>query len=151
MKQCSKCKKTLEFSEFHKYYKSNDGYYSSCKVCKASGTDRRKKMLKRVEKRAKDRGMEFNLTIDDIVIPELCPLLGIPLRTVYGGIAVAQPDSASLDRINNDMGYVKGNVWVVSHKANTIMSYATADEIIAVGVGLKRKQENLNSKQLDLI
>lgn len=39
----------------------------------------RLKILKNAKQRAKSQGIPFNLTIDDIIIPEKCPLLGTPL------------------------------------------------------------------------
>jgi hypothetical protein len=41
--------------------------------------DRRYKMFHNAQHRAKRKGIPFSITIDDIVIPETCPLLGIPL------------------------------------------------------------------------
>ena len=86
----------------------------------------RAKLLWNAKSRAKKIGVNFNLTIDDIVIPEVCPLLKIEL---YSGDGVIIDNSPSLDRINSQVGYVKGNVWVVSHKANTMKSDATLEEL----------------------
>lgn len=153
MKTCGKCKQARELEYFSKDRKNKDGLDNRCKDCRASGVSRNKKMLRGAALRAKKSGIEFNIDLEDVVIPKNCPLLGMELRTEFGGINKCVPNSATLDRIDNNLGYVKGNVWVVSHKANTIMSYATADEIIAVGEGLKKKQEELNKtiKQLDLL
>ena len=41
--------------------------------------DRRYKMFHNAQHRAKRKGIPFSITIDDIIIPETCPLLGIPL------------------------------------------------------------------------
>lgn len=72
-------------------------------------------MLNRSKSRAKDFGREFNLTIEDIVIPDICPILKIPLFSGEGRVI---PNSPVLDRVNNDLGYIKGNVRVISHRAN---------------------------------
>ena len=80
-------------------------------------------------RRARERGMEFNIELSDIVIPEKCPVLGIPLRK---GLKVHANDSPSLDRVNSAKGYVKGNVCVISYRANTIKQDATSDELRAV-------------------
>lgn len=84
-------------------------------------------MLKRAERRAKEKGLEFDLTVDDVVIPELCPILGVPL--VIGEGKGPKPFSPSLDKINPDMGYTKGNVVVISMRANQIKSNASLEEI----------------------
>jgi UDP-N-acetylenolpyruvoylglucosamine reductase len=41
------------------------------------------------------------------------------------------PNAPSLDRIDSARGYVPGNVQVVSHKANTMKSNASTEELIA--------------------
>jgi hypothetical protein len=42
------------------------------------------------------------------------------------------PHSPSLDRRVPELGYVKGNVEVISMKANAIKSYAAPEEIMLV-------------------
>ena len=94
------------------------------------------KLLWNSKNRAKKLGLEFSLTIDDIVIPTLCPLLEIELKSGDGVIVDTSP---SLDRIDTNKGYVKGNVWVISHKANTMKSDATIEEIEKLARNLKNK------------
>lgn len=81
--------------------------------------------------RAKAKGLPFSITRNDIDIPDICPALGIPLFTRDGSGTC--DNSASLDRIIPSLGYVPGNVIVISMKANAIKHNATASEIIAVG------------------
>lgn len=52
-----------------------------------------------------------------------------------------QDNSASIDRIDNDKRYVKGNVWIISTKANRIKSNATLAELELLVSKLK---ENIN-------
>jgi hypothetical protein len=66
--------------------------------------------------------------MDDISIPDHCPILGIPLfprRGKQGG----SDNSPSLDRIEGKFGYVKGNVIVISNRANRLKSDATIKEL----------------------
>lgn len=86
-------------------------------------------MLKRAKARARAHRLPFNLTPDDVTIPATCPVLGITLRTA--GIGGAD-DSPSLDRIVPQLGYVPGNVAVISNLANRIKSNANPDQIAAV-------------------
>lgn len=91
--------------------------------------------------RAASRGLPFNLTRDDIQIPEFCPLLGlrlVPRMNRYDKRGL-QPDSPSIDRIRPELGYVKGNVWVISHKANTIKSDASLDDLRKIVAGLEAR------------
>jgi hypothetical protein len=76
--------------------------------------------------RAKKRGILFNLSHEDIVIPEKCPVLGIKLKISDKTISCNSP---SVDRINPKMGYVKGNVAVISYRANSIKNDATSKEL----------------------
>lgn len=76
--------------------------------------------------RARRRGIEFNIEESDIVIPDICPLLEIPIE--YGTRA-NYDRSPSLDRIDNNKGYIKGNVWVISQKANAMKNSATFEEL----------------------
>ena len=78
--------------------------------------------------RAKKHGLEFNITLDDIVIPEKCPITGRPLRKISSNGKFCN-DSPSLDRINNAFGYIKGNVAVISYKANSRKSDMTLEEV----------------------
>ncbi len=68
----------------------------------------------------------FDLTLDDIVIPSVCPLLGIPLDREAKSWTSNKP---SLDRVDPRRGYTKDNVWVVSWRANRIKSDATLKEL----------------------
>ena len=74
--------------------------------------------LAHLKRSARRRGLEFNLEPSDIIIPELCPVFGIPiyfLRTMTGG---PLPDSASADRVDSHKGYLKGNIQIISQEAN---------------------------------
>lgn len=76
--------------------------------------------------RAKQKGLSFDIVQDDLIANAVCPVLGIPLR--YNGQARSD-DSASLDRRDNSKGYEKGNVDIISFRANALKSNATVDEI----------------------
>jgi hypothetical protein len=81
------------------------------------------------KRRAKSKDMEFSISFEDIIIPELCPLLGIPLRSGRGKGIGPTDNAPSLDRINQSRGYVKGNVWVISNRANRLKSDASLEEL----------------------
>lgn len=77
--------------------------------------------------RAKRNGLEFNLEPQDIQVPTHCPVFGFELRPSKGKIGRDQ--SASVDRIDSSLGYVKGNVRVISYLANRMKSNATAGQL----------------------
>jgi len=81
-----------------------------------------------VKKRAKIKWTEFTLEPEDIPeIPEYCPVLWIKIEA--SKIAWPIDSSPSLDRINPLKWYIKGNVRIISNRANRIKSDSTIDEI----------------------
>jgi hypothetical protein len=87
--------------------------------------DPRKRLLRKARERAKMYDRECTLTIADIVIPERCPLLGIPL---FVGTRQVKGNSPTLDRKDSSLGYVPNNVWVISWRANRIKADGTLEE-----------------------
>ena len=80
--------------------------------------------------RAKVKGLDFNIELSDIVIPDTCPYLGIPIFPHEGGSSAY--NSPTLDRIDSSMGYVKGNVEVISYRANVIKNCGTIEEHLLI-------------------
>ena len=73
--------------------------------------------------RAKRRNIEFSLTIADVIIPDICPILGTPIRKEWGGINqtnLERSNQPSLDRIDSKKGYIPENVTVISYRANVL-------------------------------
>ena len=54
-----------------------------------------KQLLRAAKQRANDKGLEFNIEVSDITLPEKCPLLEIPLDSHYG---ISQDNSYSIGR-----------------------------------------------------
>jgi hypothetical protein len=75
----------------------------------------------------------FDLTIDDIVIPEFCPCLG--MRLVRGKRAHG-PASPTLDRKRPELGYTRDNIWVISYRANRIKNDATPEELTRIAAAV---------------
>lgn len=85
-----------------------------------------KMMLSRVKSYAKLKGLPFSLEESDIVIPDKCPVLGLTLQKNKDQ---AGPNSPSLDKIVPNLGYIKGNVRVISQRANLLKSDASLEEL----------------------
>ncbi len=84
-------------------------------------------MVTRRRNSCKERNIPFEITAKDITpLPDSCPILGIPL---FFGDGVFGPNSPTIDRIDSNRGYEKGNVMVISHRANTLKSNATVEEL----------------------
>lgn len=88
--------------------------------------DPRGDLLKDARYRAKRAGVPCTITKDDIVIPDVCPVFGIPIAKTEGR---ASDSSPSLDRVIPSQGYVRGNIVVVSLKANRIKSDSSVEEL----------------------
>ena len=85
--------------------------------------------------RAKRFGLPFRITSKDVFIPLICPILGIVLQR---GLGQQRDNSPSLDRIIPQRGYVRGNIQVISNRANSIKRNATSQEIRKVADWLAR-------------
>lgn len=70
--------------------------------------------------------MVFSITIDDVVIPDTCPVLGTPMK------------NPSIDKIIPELGYVPHNVRVISMRANRIKSNATYEELARITEYVRR-------------
>lgn len=93
-----------------------------------------KRLLSAARQRAVKFNVPFDLELSDITIPIFCPALGIELNWNVGR---SQDDSPSLDKFIPSLGYVKGNIAVISWRANKIKSDATADEVQKVATWMK--------------
>lgn len=137
IKTCPHCK-----SEFERAWRTNQVYCT--KACRKEA-NREKDiaiiknwhinhpecgMLRTVKHRAINRGLEFNLTIEDIVIPDVCPVFGYPLQVSRGDGHGGKYNSPSVDRIDNTLGYVKGNIQIISNLANAMKSTASPEQLL---------------------
>lgn len=84
-------------------------------------------LFSEAKSRAKRKCLEFSITLDDIFITKLCPILLIPMIVGDGKLTNNSP---SLDRFDNSKGYVRGNVMVISHLANTMKNSATKEQLL---------------------
>ncbi len=85
-------------------------------------------LLRSAKSRALKRNIVCTITEDDFSIPEICPILNIPLIRHFGTPG-GKKNSPSLDRINPELGYVPGNVWVISQQANAMKSDASVQQL----------------------
>jgi hypothetical protein len=139
---CGKCKEYKLPEEFYKNIKSLTGRQSYCKICVkeyASGEDwvvwRKERYYRNPERtiwiearsRANKSQMPFNIEPEDCKIPEFCPVLKIKLSPK--GKGTHQDSTPTLDKVNPLKGYVKGNVNVISWKANRLKSNCDDPEV----------------------
>lgn len=135
--------------------KTPDGYSYSCKSCRTKENkelcsiryqrwkmkDPAKALYQGRKSDAKKRGIEFTLTIEDVVIPETCPILGIP---IVADIGPRTNNSPSIDRIDNTKGYTPDNFVIISWRANLLKKDATLDELRKIADYYTLLEENKN-------
>lgn len=108
-----------------------------CKICEQAAANASRQVRRHrdvalnifrgARRRAKERGIPFSISAEDVVVPDKCPVLGLTLE-ISGGNHASEL-SPTLDRIENVLGYVKGNVLVISWRANRLKSNATIEEL----------------------
>lgn len=81
---------------------------------------------KNLQKKCKKNKIDFNLDVDDIIIPKICPVLKIPILLI--GNPTKCPNLAVIDRIDNNQGYVKNNICVISNKANWLKKHGSLED-----------------------
>jgi hypothetical protein len=138
-KRCPVCDEELPLTMFHKNKTKYDGLQSYCKQCtKKYGMANpiallTSTMVTSAKIRAQSRRLQFNIDTEYVrsLVVAHCPILGIPLEwsRCRGDNGSSVAGSPSLDRIDPAKGYVKGNVWIISHRANAIKSNATHEEL----------------------
>jgi len=93
-------------------------------------------LLATAKRRARRKGMDFNITREDIPIPEFCPILGVKLTFTKTPNAI-NPSAPSIDRVDSKKGYIKGNVQIVSHRANILKRDLSLEECEAIAAYMK--------------
>lgn len=131
-KKCRSCNKIKPFDEFHKHKNCLFGINTICSLCRGynakvqwnhNQSNRPEYILwNSAKSRARSKNIPFNIEIDDITIPEYCPVFNVKMiqKTEY---------APSIDRINSSKGYVKGNISIISLRANLLKNNATLDEL----------------------
>jgi hypothetical protein len=154
VKECNRCKQAKPLDRFSKARNRSDGFDGECKECKRSrGREYTKSgqhaawhrewkirnssryLFQNAKKRAQRRGITFTLSYADVIVPDVCPVLGTKLEH---GTFAQRENAPSLDRIDSKKGYIPGNVIVISYRANRLKGDGTPDELIRLGKFFKR-------------
>jgi len=132
---CDYCGKKFNYKSGEVHFKRSKKHYCSLKCLCTSNIKYGKKTRKwkeyglwlNAKRRAKKKGLEFNLSFLDMPkIPEYCPILGIQIKANYK--AGPTDSSPSVDRIDNNKGYIVGNIRVISNRANRLRQDGTLEE-----------------------
>lgn len=176
-KRCSKCRIIKELKEFYRDNSRKDKSTYQCRSCMTEyrkrnlskmrdymrrrmredpeyicETSRRsyrnkdisEKLYTQARKRARIKGITFNIIKDDIKVPNYCPYLNVKLEP---GTKGDYENTHSIDRINNNLGYIPGNIEVISKKANSMKNSATPVELVGFAKEILRRFEDNNIVQ----
>ena len=138
-KICEECNQSLNLNKFSliEKWNPNSDTKNTCKKCSIKirqteklnrdwKVDAARLLYKNIKSRCKRIGKEFSIELEDITIPEKCPVFGFDLKREDKQTWMCAP---SVDRIDNSKGYIKGNVTVVSRRANILKKDATLEEL----------------------
>lgn len=158
-KVCRGCGRTLPHSAFNKDNAKADGRRSRCRECDAAyfqskyqdpaWKDKHRNRAKvwrttlknespeelwaidalaNAKQRARRGSLLCDIDLDYVrnLVVDTCPLLGLPILYAQSKLSDSSP---TLDRKNPTLGYTKGNVAVISHRANRLKSDSTVEEM----------------------
>jgi hypothetical protein len=134
---CNTQKNIWQFSLLDKTRTTTTEHKTTCKKCSRALKEKEKRdrdwkvdaaklLYKNIKSRCKRIGREFSIELEDIIIPEKCPVFGFELKREDKQTWMCAP---SVDRIDSSKGYIKGNITVVSRRANILKRDATVEEL----------------------
>lgn len=158
---CIKCKLEKNLSDFYFDKKRKRKVYPRCKLCEKQRAKERylkdptyrekrcsgekayrrtpkalkSRLLSYSKKRAKQKNIEHNITEDDIELPEYCPIF--KNMKLESNSKTIKDNSYTIDRIDPKKGYVRGNVKVISSKANRLKNNMSLEEILLLAEYIK--------------
>ena len=123
----------VECSRDHHYHNDRDNYRALENTMAVQFRQRKNQALK--------KGIPFTINFDDIEQPEFCPILGIKLNYARGGKEghLRDPTKATIDKVVPELGYVPGNVFIISWRANKLKSDMTFEELEKIMNYIKEK------------
>ena len=133
-KCCRSCLAIKPLSQFDKSITTLFGVSNKCKDCRSveskeswKGCSFEQSMYNSAKGRARRKGLPFTIKVEDIIIPERCPILGVEIALErnhrYG---------PSIDQIVPGAGYTPENILVMSKRANTLKNDMTKEEAVAI-------------------
>jgi hypothetical protein len=135
-RKCNLCRELLPFEKFGKNKYKEFGIENWCKDCRKPRSkgyydkwvrdNAEQRMFISAKNRSKKQSIPFDIDIEDIIVPEYCPVLGIKLDRDGGKCNDSTP---SLDKFIPELGYIRGNIFVVSWRANWIKQNSSLEEV----------------------
>lgn len=153
-KFCPKCKTNKTASDFSPALGVKNGLSSVCKNCLATNSRNKTKIrkerdiveykLRNMFNSAKARSkaencpfdLDFSYLIEKFHSREFCPYLNIKINW---DSTKTNPFSPSIDKTIPILGYVKENVEIISHQANTMKNNASKELLIIFAKSILEK------------
>ena len=82
-----------------------------------------------LKNKARRNNIPFTITLDQIERPEYCPVFGVRLNYGWSGEDRLTFDKASFDKVIPALGYIPGNVFIISWRANSLKSNMSLNEL----------------------
>ena len=135
LRRCDQCGQRLPK---HRVRRNQKTRIASCDVCKPPETlreylnkDVRRKILFSARSNASIQGIPFGLKVEDIPTPKYCIYLGLELDYSLKSRKAKRPaNSPSIYKIIPALGYVKGNIQIISAMANRMKSNASIEQLL---------------------
>ena len=163
-KYCARCKILKPASTFQPKFYNKDGLDAHCRECRGiirrehydSAVEATKRVIRQQQNpvklrlrqmiasakiRAKRDNLPFALTFEYMcgLVRTHCPVLGLTFN--YQATEFSA-DSPSLDKFIPSLGYVPGNVTIISRRANTMKQDASLEEVEALAMWMRHQMDN---------
>lgn len=91
-----------------------------------------KSLLANARQRATKKGLEFSITLNDLIqlAPDYCPVNNNKLVYIHKKYNSDFLNTASIDRIDSQKGYTKDNIRIISLQANTFKNSCKFEDLI---------------------
>lgn len=86
------------------------------------------RMITAAKARAKASDLPFSISLEDIVIPQHCPICLCEMKMAEG-VRGGAKDSPTLDRVICELGYTPENIAVICKNCNSKKGHATSQEL----------------------
>lgn len=141
-KRCPRCRRSKARSRFYVNARKNDGLQTYCVACSSAYQRKRRLsdpasgLLYNATSRARKKGQSVDITVEDV--KEMlsrrrcayCACRVVTNNTGPAGARAARDDSATLDRIDSEIGYVKGNVVIACWVCNVMKGSLSYTEFL---------------------
>lgn len=131
-KCCRSCLEIKPLSQFDKSSVTLLGVANKCKTCRSEDSKNswqvctfERSMFNSAKGRAKRKGILFTITLEDIVIPDRCPVLGVEIVLERN-----HKYAPSIDQIVPGAGYTPENILIMSKRANLLKNDMSEEEAV---------------------